>query len=784
MARIRSWPVLALAGCLGVLGSARADVRPDSAVPPAATLDTAIRDALVAGNIPGVVFVAGRHDRVLHRASLGWRAIEPAREPISPDTVFDLASLTKVVATTPAVLALWEEGRLDLDAPVGRYVPELAGAGWQGVTPRRLLLHTSGVPDPPVRLESPAHVAGYLRALASLALTAPPGETFQYVDSGFIVLGELVRRVSGLGLDEFARRRLYEPLGMRSTRFRPPATWRSRIAPTERVRGQFLRGEVHDPRARMLGGVAGHAGLFATADDLARFCRMLLAGGVLDGRRVLDESTVRLMFKPHNLGEVTRTLGWDMASPYARTLGLFFPSGSIGHTGYTGTALWLDPASYTYLVLLTSRVHPAGQGRIADLRRATSGVIGAALFADRAPPPMTLTRGPAGPEPAIATTVGGSEAVRTGLDRLVADGFRSLTGRAVALLTNQTGLDVRGRRGIDLVSAASDVQLRAILVPEHGLDGVIDRPVPHGRDRLTGLPVWSLYGSDRRPTPAMLAGVDTIVVDLQDVGVRYYTYLATLVYVLEEASRQGLRVVVLDRPNPITGRYVEGPLMDPDLRSFTAPHPVPVRTGLTMGEFARLVVGERHLPVSLSVVALEGWQRQQWFDQTGLPWVNPSPNIRSPGEALLYAGLGLLEASNVSVGRGTATPFELVGAPWIADPPALAEALSAAGLPGVRFEPVWFTPTTSEYAGQRISGVRVVVTNRETLRPVRLGLVLGRTLAARYPSYRSAAIQDLLVSRTTIWAFLRGDPMARVWGWLESDEVAFEARRTPYLLYP
>ena len=781
MAGFPRWPVWVLAGCLGVVGSARAEDRRDSTDLPAAILDTAIRDALVAGDIPGAVFVVGRDDRVLYRASLGWRAIEPTREPISPDTVFDLASLTKVVATTPAVLALWEEGRLDLDAPVGRYVPELAGAGWQGVTPRRLLLHTSGLPELTGRLESPLTVAGYLRALARLAPTAAPGETFQYVDSGFIVLGELVRRASGVGLDEFARRRLYEPLGMRSTAFRPPAAWRSRIAPTERVRGQFLRGEVHDPHARMLGGVAGNAGLFATADDLARFCRMLLAGGVLDGRRVLQEATVRLMFEPHSVGEVTRTLGWDMASPYARTLGLFFPAGSIGHTGYTGTALWLDPASHTYLVLLTSRVHPAGQGQIAELRRATSGAIGAALFGS-APPP-TLARGAGGPEPAAAP-VGEPEAVRTGLDRLVADGFRSLNGRTVALLTNQSGLDVRGRRGIDLVAAAPGVRLRAILVPEHGLDGAADRAIPHGRDPLTGLPVWSLYGSDRRPTPAMLAGVDTVVVDLQDVGVRYYTYLTTLVYLLEEASRRGLRVVVLDRPNPITGRYIEGPLMDPDLRSFTAAHPVPVRTGLTMGEFARLVAGERHLPVALTVVALEGWRRPQWFDQTGLPWVNPSPNIRSPGEALLYAGLGLLEASNVSVGRGTATPFELVGAPWIADPPALADVLSAAGLPGVRFEPVWFTPTTSEYAGQRIGGVRVVVTDRETLRPVRLGLLLGRTLAARYPAYRSAAIQDLLVNRTTIWAFLRGDPMASVWRWLESDEVAFEARRAPYLLYP
>jgi uncharacterized protein YbbC (DUF1343 family) len=281
----------------------------------------------------------------------------------------------------------------------------------------------------------------------------------------------------------------------------------------------------------------------------------------------------------------------------------------------------------------------------------------------------------------------------------------------------------------------------------------------------------------------MLAGLDTIVVDLQDVGVRYYTYLTTLVYVLEEAARHHLAVVVLDRPDPITGRLIEGPLMDPDLRSFTGPHPVPVRTGLTMGEFARMVVAERGLTVDLTVVPLEGWRRGQWFDETGLPWIDPSPNIRSVGEALLYAGVGLLEATNLSVGRGTDTPFELVGAPWITDAPALADSLNGLELPGVRFEPARFTPTASPYAGEPVGGVRVVVTDRNAVRPVRLGLALGRTLRERYREYRPAAIQDLLVHRDTLWAFLRGDPLARVWRWLDADEARFAARREPYLLY-
>ena len=350
-------------------------------------------------------------------------------------------------------------------------------------------------------------------------------------------------------------------------------------------------------------------------------------------------------------------------------------------------------------------------------------------------------------------------------------------------MTNHTGVDARGRRGIDLLASAPGVKLRAIFSPEHGLDGKVDANVPHGRDAATGLPVWSLYGPTRRPSSEMLAGIDTIVFDVQDVGARYYTYLATLVYVLEEAGRRGIAVVVLDRPNPITGRIVEGPVMDADLVSFTAPYPIPVRTGMTIGEFARMVVGERKLPVSLTVVPLENWDRGQWFDQTGLPWNNPSPNIRSTLQALLYSGIGLLEATNLSVGRGTEMPFEVIGAPWITNPQELADALNRKDLPGVRFEPVRFTPTSSVYAGQGVGGVRFVVTDREAIRPVTVALALGRELVDRYSYFRPAAIQNLLVNRATMWAFLRGEPLVRIMSWGEPSRASFLQRRTPYLMY-
>jgi uncharacterized protein YbbC (DUF1343 family) len=608
-----------------------------------------------------------------------------------------------------------------------------------------------------------------------------PTAPFRYSDTGFIVLGELVRRVSGEPLDRFMQKRFYKPLGMRDTTFNPPAGWHARIAPTEFIQGQMLRGVVHDPRARQLHGVAGHAGLFSTADDLARLCRMLLADGMEGGRRYLSSASVRAMFAPNEAGETLRGLGWDISSAYSRTLGSFFPIGSVGHTGFTGTSIWMDPPTRTYVIILTNRVHPAGKGSVIDLRRRVSAIVGARLFGSGNEPPTGEAAevvAPANPDTAAGVKV------QTGLDVLESDDWSPLRGKVVGLVTNQTGVDAEGRRNVGLLAKAQGVRLQSIFAPEHGLDGLLDERVPHGTHPGTGLTIWSLYGNERRPTPAMLQGLDTLIFDIQDVGVRFYTYLTTLVYILEEAARRGVTVVVLDRPNPLTGVVVEGPVMDPDLRSFTAPHPIPVRSGMTMGEFAKMVVGERKIPVKLTVVPLERWERTMWFDQTGLPWVNPSPNIRSLTEALLYSGVGLLEATNLSVGRGTQMPFEVVGAPWISDPKGLADALNGLGMAGVTFQPVTFQPDSSVYAGQMVGGVRLVVTDRDLLRPVTVGLTLGRTLLERYPAqFRAASIQNLLVNRSTIWALLRGDSLARLKQWAEADRASFLQRRASYLIY-
>ncbi len=283
----------------------------------------------------------------------------------------------------------------------------------------------------------------------------------------------------------------------------------------------------------------------------------------------------------------------------------------------------------------------------------------------------------------------------------------------------------------------------------------------------------------------MLRGVTAVVYDIQDVGVRYYTYLTTLVYVMEEVGRRGLPLVVLDRPNPITGQVVEGPIMEPDLRSFTASRTrSQCGPASPSGSSRRLVAAERRLPVSLTVVPAAGWQRGRWYDETGLPWVNPSPNIRSVTQALLYSGIGLLEATNLSVGRGTDTPFEVVGAPWV-EPHALAKALNARQLPGVKFQPVMFMPTEDKHALTTCWGVRFVVEDRDVIRPVTVALALASELRAQHrDQFRPENMQYLLVHRPTMWAFLRGEPLERLLSWAELERAAFLTRRASFLIYP
>ena len=397
---------------------------------------------------------------------------------------------------------------------------------------------------------------------------------------------------------------------------------------------------------------------------------------------------------------------------------------------------------------------------------------------------MTGTDFGASAEPGRAVPGVPTTRVLPGIDVLARDGFAVLKGRTVGLVTNHTGLSVTGASTIDVLHQALGTGLVALFSPEHGIRGQLDiENVPSERDEKTGLPVHSLYGDTRRPTAEMLRGIDTLVVDLQDVGVRFYTYLATLGYVMEEAAKAKIKVVVLDRPNPIDGWHVEGPLASLDLLSFIAYMPMPIRHGMTIGELARLFNAERQIGADLTVVPMDGWRRDQWFDQTGLTWVNPSPNMRNLNQAALYPGIGAIEYANISVGRGTDQPFEQIGAPWI-DGPSLAAALNARSLPGIRFYPVRFTPASSVHANVACQGVFMVVTNREQLQPTRVGMEIASALFTLHGDQFDVKSSERLVGTPAALARAKAgdDPAAIVASWAGA-EAGWRRMRAKYLLY-
>src|ERR1019366_5551610 len=539
----------------------------------------------------------------------------------------------------------------------------------------------------------------------------PPATRYVYSDINFILLGELVHRLSGKMLSDYARENIFLPIGMKESMFQPPASLVPRIAPTERwpvKTGPPLRGAVHDPTARNMGGVAGHAGLFSTADDLARFCQMMLNGGELDGVRLFSPLTVAKFTEPQTPPDqpILRGLGWDIDSPYSGNRGELFPIGSYGHTGFTGTSIWIDPCTKSYVILLANSVHPEARPALTPLRGKVATIVAAALGIGAQGVTVTgynETLAGAG----ARRQIGRNGATLTGLDVLVARKFQPLQGKRVGLITNQTGVDRLGRRNVDLMRAAG-VEVAALFSPEHGIEGREDRPdLPDTTDARSGIKVFSLYGKTLRPTPEMLRGIDALVFDIQDIGARFYNYATTMAYAMEAAAKAGVPFYVLDRPNPITGTHVEGPLLDAANQSFVGYFPgLPVRHGMTIGELARLFNGENKIGAALTVIPMEDWNRGDWFDETGLPWIDPSPNMRSLNAATLYPGLCLLEYSKgYSVGRGTDSPFEQIGADFIGGR-ELAAYLNHREVPGVRVYPARVGA---------VEGVRFVIVNRETL---------------------------------------------------------------------
>jgi uncharacterized protein YbbC (DUF1343 family)/CubicO group peptidase (beta-lactamase class C family) len=773
-------------------------------------MDSVIADEIAKHRLPGAVVLVGRKDRLIWQKTYGSRTVEPTREAMTTDTIFDVASLTKVVATATSIMILVERGKLRLNDPVSLYIPELKGEGRENITIEQLLIHRSGyAPDFDLR----ERWTGYDEAIKRLIkepLRNPPGTRFTYSDIGYIALGEVVKRVSGTPLDQFAKLNIFTPLHMRDTGFRPAAALRGRIAPTEKRRGQlsylgdtptdlgsegdiWLRGQVHDPTSYRMNGVAGHAGLFSTAQDLATFSRMILNGGQIDGVRVLSPLSVAEMTRPRLISNTgnTRGLGWDINSSYSTNRGELFPLGSFGHTGFTGTSIWIDPSSQMFLVFLSNRVHPDGKGDVGPLRGRVASIVAGSITDSTVSQHAREQSANYYAEIVKALqqfaprNEGTSSSVKvlTGIDVLERDNFKQLAGLRIGLVTNHTGRNREGRQTIDVLNKAAGVKLVALFSPEHGIRGLLDEKVSDSKDDATGLPVYSLYGETRRPKPEQLKELDALVYDIQDIGARFYTYISTLGYILEEAAKAKLPVFVLDRPNPIGGVDVEGPTADADKLSFIAYHTIPTRHGLTVGELAQLFNQQRKIGADLRVIKMDGWRRAMWFDETNLMWINPSPNMRSLTEATLYPGVGLLETTNVSVGRGTDTPFEIVGAPWIQGD-KLADYLNQRGIPGVRFVPVRFTPKSSVFKDEQCGGVNIIITDRVAFRSLVTGVEMALALRHLYANdWKVDNYLRLLVNAETLERIKRGESARDIVASWNVSLQEFRRARAEILLY-
>jgi uncharacterized protein YbbC (DUF1343 family)/CubicO group peptidase (beta-lactamase class C family) len=783
---------LAVALCFIALPFAAAKTSKKSALS-LPQVDAIVRDAIAQHQIPGAVVLIGHHGHVIYRKAFGMRSLEPRREPMTVDTIFDLASLTKVIATTPCVMQLMEEGKLRLNDPVVRYLPEFGANGKQDITVRQLLVHYSGL-APDLDLTQPWQGKDTAYQMAFQEKPAnPPGARFVYSDINFIMLGALVERITGTSLSEYAEQHIFKPLKMTHTQFLPPHSWIHKIAPTQYdEHNVMLRGVVHDPTARRMGGVAGHAGLFSTADDLSKFCQALLDGKLLSPLTIEKMSTPQ---QPPNATDV-RGLGWDIDTPFSTNRGELLPVGSFGHTGFTGTSVWIDPTTETYIIILANGVHPRGMGTAVPLRTKVATAVAASLH-------LTVSEKQ---QLRLARLTGYNEAdaasrnvqvrqgdAKNGIDVLEAGNF-SLdlfqgkgTQKRIGLLTNQTGVDAQGNRTIDVLAKAPGVSLVGIFSPEHGVTGALDTTqVGNTVDAATKIPVYSVYGAadaQRRPSLDVLKTLDAVFIDLQNAGARFYTYETSMGYFLEAAAKAGIEVVVLDRPNPITGSIAQGPVSDPGTASFVNYFQEPVRHGMTMGELAQMFNSELNIHAKLTVVPMQGWQRGDWYDSTSLPWINPSPNLRSLTEATLYPGVGLVEGTNVSVGRGTDTPFELLGAPWIKSR-ELADYLNGREIQGVRFVPVDFTPDSSIYAHQLCHGINLVLLDRTVLDGPELGVELASALHKLYgATYDMHRLPELLNNKAALDAIVAGeDPRRIAQDWRE-ELRKFQDMRQKYLIY-
>jgi uncharacterized protein YbbC (DUF1343 family)/CubicO group peptidase (beta-lactamase class C family) len=991
-----------------------------SATPDFTPISTLINEAIAQHQLPGAVALIGHNEKVVFDQAYGLRKLagEPgldgtpsAAEPMTEDTIFDMASLTKVLVTTTAILQLYETGKFDpilgLDTPVAKYLPEFVSTTSikevaqtpaqnhvslseaknpcisslstpassptcykSTITIRQLLTHYSGLPEDislkdDWGLRTPDKAEGIRRAMASTPY-GPPGVLFKYSDINFITLGYLVEKLSGQPLEDYARQQIFAPLRMGNSQYLPIARacgsaqtlppysraaifgdphvqkgiadcrgkqWPALlilplVAPTAHddeskanpaLNPNFdhlLRGTVHDPTTRRMGGVAGHAGLFSTAADVSKFCQALLDKLLHNtGPFPLRQSTLALAISPQapstavktatiftpngqtTSGIAQRGLGWDLNSAFSRPRGAIFPitttstPGSFGHTGFTGTSIWIDPTSDTYVIVLANAIHPRGGSPISALRGQIATAAAKALGLDTEQPRADLSIAPPQEHvipseannpcisassdscntlgaPLIASSaIGGpssqprpsaSDPTRTqveefgrglvpsknqasldrvttstltGIDILESTHFAPLSPyHHIGLLTNQSGIDAHGTRTIDVLARAH-IPIDVIFTPEHGLLARQDTEhLASETDEATKIPVQSLYGpkpSDKHPRQSDLKKLDAVVIDLQDAGVRFWTYETVMGYFLQDCARAHVPVIVLDRPNPIGGAPAQGPLSDPGAESYIDFMPLPVRHGLTFGELALYfnanailsgiypdtnqadpesihvgsgagasatgsnIVPPATLPglhAALTVIKMQNWTRTQYFADTGLPWLPPSPNMRTPATNIVYPAVALMETTNMSVGRGSPAPYANFGAPFV-NSNELAAYLTARRIPGVTVTattlPIADDPNQYPFHGQTVPAIHLEVTDRNALDTPELGIELLSALQHNYPAQFQLEKAKTILKNGHVLADLKAgkDPrdIAATWA---IPLKAFNVQRQQYLLYP
>ncbi|QDV48564.1 exo-beta-N-acetylmuramidase NamZ domain-containing protein [Gimesia fumaroli] len=737
-----------------------------------AFIDFVVQRGLERNSMPGAVVLVGYQGKIVFLKAFGDRQLKPEKIAMTTDTLFDMASLTKPVATATSVMQLVERGKIKLSDPVSKYIPEFAANGKQDVTVYQLLTHQGGlIPDNSMKdyRDGPEQA---MERIYALKLYYEPGTRFAYTDVGFILLAEIVKRVTGQTVHEYSSKNIFQPLGMKETGYLPGAELRKRAATTQQREKRWMQGEVHDPRAYALGGVAGHAGLFSTAEDLAVYAQALLKQGTYGGAQILKPATVDIMTRDYPVVDVIRGLGWDKLSRYSSNRGDLFSRQAFGHGGFTGTSMWIDPAQGLFVIFLSNRVHPDGKGSINSLA-GRIGTIAAAAINDRVQP---QTGG--------AAVSGDKLEVLTGIDVLRQQQFKPLKGLRIGLITNHTGVSRDGKSTVQLLQAAPGVHLKTLFSPEHGFAGKLDvAKIDDSTDQKTGLKIFSLYGKTRTPTPESLQDLDVLVFDIQDIGTRFYTYISTMGNAMRAAKKQGIKFIVLDRPNPINGVDFAGPVLEEGSQSFVGYHRIPVRHGMTAGELARMFNEELKINVDLQVIPLKNWKRDMYYDETGLTWVNPSPNMRNLNEAVLYPGIGLLETTNLSVGRGTDTPFEWIGAPWL-DGMKLARQLNRSGLSGVRFVPVQFTPESSKFSGELCGGVNFIITDRGQFQSVRTGLEVAHQLRLLFPDqWETKSFNRLLGNQRVFDAVVAGQSVFAIQALSQQELAEFAVRRAKFLLY-